>query len=457
MSKASTSTRSKESETPVAAAPSVKRLRSGMSSNRALTIEPATRVFALWKQDGHYYSGTVHSHKLKTKYLVRFDDETEDEVELKNMRRCELVVGDHVILIQDNLRGKVNDVSQMVSDGLIQVEVDNGAAIATCGVELGDIRIASRTLQSQWKARTLTAEAIITVVRPKPPLDTTPSKQSLVSSISGKAQRGLAKTGFVVTLSPKNANPDQTKDNAILAIKQHGGLVIDDWSSVFATEGKHSQSNKRWMVTPKDFRWKSEANLDRVFLLSDDANQKPKFLLALALGIPCLSFEWLTKAGNSRQDWQPFLLSAGYSDTLGARISQLVDLDWGNCTEHLTDIMTNRVASKLFSQKTVLCIGAEFVPLPPQRSRKNHPEAERSREASRVVPWIILGMGAMKVEAVTDAKQVSAGHMQSFNYIIVKEREDLGPVALGKNVVVGHVNWVKECLISSRILPPEWD
>lgn len=73
---------------------------------------------------------------------------------------------------------------------------------------------------------------------------------------------------------------------------------------------------------------------------------------------------------NICQDWQPFLLPAGYSDTLGARISQLVDLDWGNCTEHLTDIMASRVPVKLFSQKKVLCVGAELVPLPPNRARR---------------------------------------------------------------------------------------
>ncbi|KIJ69316.1 hypothetical protein HYDPIDRAFT_80042 [Hydnomerulius pinastri MD-312] len=456
MSKASTSTRSKQSETPAPATRSVKRLRSGMSSTRALAHEPATRVFALWKQDGHYYSGTVYSQGPRNKYLIKFDDGTDDEVELKNMRRCELVIGDNVILNQENIRGNVSAITQMESEGLVQVEVDDGAEVEFFEVELKEIRIANRSLQNQWKTRMLTAGTIVTIVRPKLLADTTPSKQSLMSTVSAKAQRELAKTGFVVTLSPKNSNPEQTKDNMMLAIKQHGGLVIDDWSSVFAMEGKHSQSNKRWVATPDDFRWKKETNVDRVFLLSDDANQKPKFLLALALGIPCLSFEWLTKPKTFSSDWQPFLLSAGYSDTLGARISQLVDLDWGNCIEHLTDIMANRVAPKLFSEKTVLCIGADFVPLPPQRSRKNLSEAERSREASRVVPWIILCMGASKVEAVTDAKQVSASQMQSFDYIIVKERGDVGRVDLGDNVEVGHVNWVKECLISSRMVPLEW-
>ena len=42
----------------------------------------------------------------------------------------------------------------------------------------------------------------------------------------------------------------------------------------------------------------------------------------------------------------------------------MVDLDWGNSTEHLSDIMSNPVASKLFAGESVLCLGPEFVPLP---------------------------------------------------------------------------------------------
>lgn len=66
-------------------------------------------------------------------------------------------------------------------------------------------------------------------------------------------------------------------------------------------------------------------------------------------------------------------------------------------------------------------------------------------------------MGAAKVEAVTDTKQVTLAHMQTFDYIIVKERDVLGSLQLGDNVVVGDVNWVKGCLVSSRLSVPELD
>lgn len=440
------------SATPAPGARSIKRLRSGASTSRAAS-EPATRVFALWKQDGHYYSGIVHSvlpRRGNTKYLVKFDDGTEDEVELKNMRSCELYVGDNVI-VSNGARGRVSDVRELESRGFFLVEVNDGEKTMTSEVEFADIRIANRVLQNQWKNRILSPEAIITVVKPKLLTDTaTPSQRSL-ASLPGRLQREFAKTGFVVTLSPKNSNPEQTKKSAMNAIKDYGGQLVDDWSSVFTMEGRHSQSNKRWTVTPDDFHLKEGVALDRVFLLADDANQKPKFLIALALGIPCLSFEWLTKATKPSEDWQAFLLPAGYSDVLSARVSQLVDLDWGNCSEYLQDILSNSVAPKLFSDKKLLCIGVDFVP--PHRGRKNASNVGRVTEAARTVPWIILCMGASKVEAVTDIKQVSSKELRTFDYVIVQDTADVHDL---RGVTVATVTWIKECLISSRIVPTNW-
>ncbi|KAI6045718.1 hypothetical protein EDC04DRAFT_3104337 [Pisolithus marmoratus] len=442
----------RSSATPAPGTRSIKRLRSGASTNRAAS-EPATRVFALWKQDGHYYSGIVHSalpRRGSTKYLVKFDDGTEDEVELKNMRRSELYVGDSVI-VSNGARGKVSDVRELESRGIFLVKVDDGEKTVASEVELADIRIANRVLQNQWKDRILDPEAIVTVIKPRLLTDTaTPSHHSL-ASLPGRPQRELAKTGFVVTLSPKNSNPEQTKESMIKAIEHYGGQLIDDWSGVFTMDGRHSQSNKRWTVTPDDFHFKEGVTLDRVFLLADDANQKPKFLIALALGIPCLSFEWLTKASKFSEDWQPFLLSAGYSDVLSARVSQLVDLDWGNCSEYLQDILSNRVAPKLFSDKKFLCVGADFIP--PHRGRKNASNIGRVREATRAVPWIILCMGASKVDAVTDTKQVSSKELRTFDYVIVKDTADVEDL---RAVTVATVTWIKECLISSRIVPTNW-
>ncbi|KAG2157211.1 hypothetical protein DEU56DRAFT_722795 [Suillus clintonianus] len=446
------STRNKTSDTPAPAIRAAKRLRHTVSTGRALAAQPATRVFALWRQDSYYYAGIVHSLQAGTKYRIKFDDETEDCVDIAMLRQCELRVGDAVIICHDHFRGTVVNISQMES-GFVGVEVDDGSDTESSDYSISDIRIASRAIQSHWKDRTLTADSIVTVIQPRPPrAERSPSGMSLMSATSVKQKKPFAKTGFVVTGSVQNEHPEQMKDSVMLAVKHNGGTVIDDWSSIFHIEGVYSQSNKRWVASQDNFKFKPKPEfegLERVFLLADDYNQKPKFLVALALGIPCLSHEWIRDDYQNKQtspDWQSVLLPAGFSETLSARVSQLVDLDWGNCKEHLSDIMSNTVASKLFSGKTVLCLGADLVPL----RGVNKGVSDTGKAASQIVPWIMICMGASRVEAATEVKFASKD-LPSYDYVIVKEATDF-PKNPQDGVTLVHVPWVKDCLISGRLL-----
>lgn len=50
----------------------------------------------------------------------------------------------------------------------------------------------------------------------------------------------------------------------------------------------------------------------------------------------------------------------------------MVDLDWGNTSLFVDEIMENHVAAKLFADKVVLCISPDYVP-GKQTNRKVHP------------------------------------------------------------------------------------
>ena len=50
------------------------------------------------------------------------------------------------------------------------------------------------------------------------------------------------------------------------------------------------------------------------------------------------------------------------SEILDARVSQYVDLDWGNSPAHLTDIMTYNVPPKVFRGKSLLCLSNDYLP-----------------------------------------------------------------------------------------------
>jgi hypothetical protein len=134
-------------------------------------------------------------------------------------------------------------------------------------------------------------------------------------------------------------------------------------------------------------------------------------------------------------DWQPYLLPQGYAHSLHARVSQFVDLDWCNSSEHLQQIMNNPVAPKPLKGQSILCIHRDFLP--------------DGRGQAAAVPRIILAMGAARLEAVSDAKY-SSMDLPQYDYLIVKEGEGM---ALRKDAACADVAWVKGCLIAGRLLP----
>lgn len=422
-----------------------KRLKSG-SSARIVSGIDATRVFALWKTDGHYYPGTVYSLVGPGRYHIYFDDDTEQDAELKFMRACLFKAGDHVLL-EDKSRAKVvnsspSDIAGHRPDDAITLDLDLDGEET---VEVRSIILASRTVGAEWGDRVLTEDAISTILKPKVPTPTPKGTPAPSENSTRAGRKPLHKTGLVITSSPSNAGA--AREALVTGIRKHGGVVLDDWSTLFAMEGAVDKRGQRWILKAEDIKWTGRTDVERAFLISDDNHQKPKFLIALALGIPCLSVEWVTSCISQgvEVDWQPYLLPAGFSEHLNTRVSQLVDLDWGNSIEHLRGINENLVAAKVFSDMAILCVNKLFVTCRGKNKKESNPSAE-------AVPQIILCMGAELVEAVSDQKHASRP-LEKYDYVVVREDADRAPF----HNVVQHcvdVNWVKDCLTSGRLLPP---
>ncbi|KAI0748118.1 hypothetical protein C8Q80DRAFT_717960 [Daedaleopsis nitida] len=410
-------------------------------------LHTPTRVFALWIHDAHYYPGIVQEAVPPSKYKIKFDDETTATLDIKHVRLCQLQPGDHV-LAPRNRRARVVSVPECASTGhlpedIITVEYDD----VEVEIKLSDVQLASRTITAEWSDRILTKDAITPLVRPKVSrASPTPSVVPSEGSVRGAAKQQLVKTGLVVTLSPNNPEWSHQKDTLMADIKRHGGIVLDDWTTLYTMDGTVEQKGLRWILRQDDIQWKNHKNIERVYLISDDNHQKPKYLIALALGIPCLSVNWLKALVTERgpQDWSSYMLPAGFAEPLNARVSQMVDLDWGNSHNQVKDIRENLVAAKVFAEQSILCVSSSFVPCR-QKGKKN---GATKKDAAEMVPRIILCMGAATVEAVADFKHASRG-LDDYDYVVVPDSDfDRFP---DLDVCV-DVNWVKNCLISGRLL-----
>ncbi|TFY72687.1 hypothetical protein EVG20_g355 [Dentipellis fragilis] len=449
-----TKSMTRASKTPSAtpATRSVKRLK--QTSTARSSRSDATRVFALYRANNCYYSGTVYSHSDKgpTRFVILFDDgDKEDNIDISKMRRCEPRVGDSVITNEDDMTGKINKGCNGESGtDILEVEIDHGAEIDLVEVRLKDIRIAARAFLSKWKDRTLTIDDIVPIVQPKnSSLPYSPSKSSVLSSASHR--KALTKTGFVLTLSKNFNEPEATRTSMEQRIVSNGGQLLKDWTDILQITTKRTTVSKRWVITPQDFKYKPKAGINKVILISDDANQKAKYLVALALGIPCVHLDWLDTLDDDTIDsWCRYLLPAGYSEPLDARVSQLVDMDWGNSNEHLTEILSNSVPTKVFVGKSVLLVGTEYFPLP-AKGRRTASNADRSPSSEDGVPRILLCMGAERVEVVPETKSASYD-LGKYDYIIVKDESSSVYKNPGDGCCV-TMQWVKDCLIASRLLP----
>jgi hypothetical protein len=248
----------------------------------------ATRVFALWKQDAAYFSGIVFERVGQSdRFKINFDDGDEDLVDLKNLRRLELQIGDRVSIIESHEKATIANVDGQHQDTVtVRLTDDSSAQLE---VKVSGLKIQSRAIKSQWGDRTMNADEIMTLVS-RTKLETPAT--SLRNSSASLSKKVLSKVGIVVTLSV-GSDWEKEKDMITRIIRTSGGTVLEDWSDIFSLAGEYSSNKKRWVITSDNIGTELNNDIHQVFLVSDAANAKPRFLTALALGIPCLSVDWL--------------------------------------------------------------------------------------------------------------------------------------------------------------------
>ncbi|KAF7363517.1 DNA repair protein crb2 [Mycena sanguinolenta] len=401
----------------------VKRARAG-SAGSSIAGE-ATRVFALWSRDRHYYPGVVHALASgQDRFIVYFDDETKQEVRLDQMRLCLPRVGDSVSIT--NPEKPTVDITVDITGvdldaGTVTVESKNFQDT----ILISYIRIPGRTIIAEWKDRLVTS--VVCQVKSQSSFISPAARVSVTRSFQSKL---FSQVGFCITHTEKQAKT--------ALIKSNGGMVFDDWECMLGLEGQ--KSGERWILQPSDAApTELMLSLQRVFLLAEDFSQTPKYLLALAFGIPCLRMNFIEHAIKTGRmsDWTNYLLPAGFLEHNSARMSQFINLDWGkDRRKDLENIMTDTTAYKAFEGKTILCVS---------------PRVLDESDVSAALPRVMLAMGALSVEAVQKIENATLT-LTDYSYIVTKDAM-IKPFLLRGCIVVSW-DWVKEVLISRRMLTP---
>ncbi|KAL7945485.1 hypothetical protein V8C42DRAFT_323290 [Trichoderma barbatum] len=143
-------------------------------------------------------------------------------------------------------------------------------------------------------------------------------KQSIGSTFRGR--RLFEGMVFAISMSPDKEN-QKTRENLETKIKQAGGLILESGfeelfepSTVMSTYDAPPTGDGEALSLSRP-----SLNYGFTALIADKHSRKVKYMQALALGLPCLAYQWVMTCLNKGAliDWEPYLLAAGSSAVLG--------------------------------------------------------------------------------------------------------------------------------------------
>ncbi|ORY21464.1 hypothetical protein BCR39DRAFT_553543 [Naematelia encephala] len=238
-----------------------------------------------------------------------------------------------------------------------------------------------------------------------------------------KSNRYLEGKSFMITsISSKNST-DQLRD----IITSHGGILINDWQELFILPDDHFGSTFKSSRAP--------------FLIVRGAQEamKPKMMVALSRGIPCLAEHYLLDLDKGFEvKWQNYLISPGRSEILGQHTSQVIDLEWGGPEWTHTNSANIR---QPFKEKKFLFIEPKS-------------KDERFKQVKTLVPFCLHALGAASIETCLMLDRNAK--LDVYDYIIIEDRDKSQKV--GKEVAASgrmcNFLWLKQCLIMGAALEP---
>ncbi|KAF9075202.1 hypothetical protein BDP27DRAFT_37632 [Rhodocollybia butyracea] len=438
-----------------------------LASVKASRIFPSyrCRVLALSASDGHWFIGTVTQEHKGDTYRVEFDDGSAENARSGSMRTLELRIGDEV---QDNRGTK--------KMGKI-VEVKNDMVVVSCvkgpnfDLPFPSLRIPPDIVETQWEDRPVTRKILAGVTNSS-------DRWATHSTLSENADDFLKGCAVIIT-------SNQEKDEIVASMIANGTTLIEDWSDALQIGGtysydkgkgkarkgkgksKSSQMPTSWKITKKEVQWfeaSEERTVERVFVIADDVCQKPKYLVALALGVPCLSTTWIKDNLNDPdgKDWSRYLLPKGSFPSVDGEdilMSQSVNLRWGTDPDHLVNIMDNSAAVKLFAGMSILCVGDGYIPeqnedrMDAVNKFENLNTISNRSKITSGVALIILAMGACQVIACNEWQH--APQDEEFDLAVFKDPKCMAKAGkpAGKSLHVSWA-WVKQSLIRGVSVKP---
>ncbi|MBW0466424.1 hypothetical protein O181_006139 [Austropuccinia psidii MF-1] len=313
----------------------------------------------------------------------------------------------------------------------------------------------------------------------------------LLGSTSSVAKPDDVFRGFGILLTASGTGPNEAtvtsrkkassyKEMIEQKIRERHGTVIDKVSDLYQffavnssiekespSKGKRRARSDDHVDSYKLTLSPLHENLRAILLVADLPIKTFKYLMALSLGIPCVSIKWVIhsyEAGHAL-DWENYMIGPGPSAFLGGAqpLSNLQTQIINRPSHDLLSIFETQKNLRIFLDKTFMCIS---------------PKSKTKAEWSETLFPIICAAGASKISfALLGDVSGNLEMLQSFDYVLLDENSNSDFFHQTSNMgkkrkltrtmsfeqrnqqmavqCVVDFEWVKQCLIYGRILKPQ--
>ena len=308
-------------------------------------------VFAHYAADKHFYAawvtGSLGGHGAKHKYAVVYADGSSAEVTLANLRPGP-IVGAEVLVHRGKkwakatmvafdaeaatVRGTNGDEDDGIDDAVGWPTIRRSRAmVGDASLDEDDIRalIERHSLADDDVVAAPMSRGRVASVSSRSPAASMPLSRHVSSASASTRTQSDKLAAYAVLITSKNN--DDWRQSLTDRLINAGAIIIHDWADVLAFGGG---GEKEWSAVASDFQLLEDDGDDedeavpaparRLLVLSNTDVQTPKYLIALALGVPCIHYSWALDVlrGVSVLIYRPMsLLVCSGADLLGCCLS----------------------------------------------------------------------------------------------------------------------------------------
>ncbi|KAG9021004.1 hypothetical protein FS842_006865, partial [Serendipita sp. 407] len=360
--------------------------------------------------------------------------------EPKHLRKCVFQEGDLVYVSPDGVGENIGDAIVIAVDErwdeerLVQVNIGDEPKRYVAARYLS---VLERNIK-QWDSRKIThkdletEDGVETMLPPTSALGRsnsmiTPAKTNTNGSSIRIPQVGSNKHFFGAGFILSNCD-----DTMARRIKDRGGFIYNSWLFAYRFNGgiekiKSNKPESRWIRRAEQARGRNkgpdlpavqwigdeiESTVKTIFVVAGKVATTAKNLIALALGVPIISFQWIEacETAGERVDWIPYLLPSHNQpnplaldpELPGILPLQMPDPMWGSQAYGVTvlrDILTHSPLLHrriLLNKPMALYLSDGCI----QKLKDDSKEGKKAPSCSSPFAYLLLALGAQHVEAV---------------------------------------------------------